>query len=174
MTKKTQLKHHLQSLEKIGSIMAAMRNFAFIEMNKVSKFLETQEQAHSLINKMGNDFLVSYPEYFSQLHVKEPEIFILIGSERGFCGNFNENISDYLKNNHSPHIQYIVIGKKLAEKLGANEAIIQVLQGPNTIGEISDIIFNLLNKLTLSITNLRPNTWRIIFPISPSSGVITL
>ena len=166
MTQKTQFKLHLETLKKIDTIMTALRNLSFIEMNKASRFLSTQDQIQTLMNQIGNDFLTSYPEYQLHIHYAVPELFVLIGSERGFCGNFNNTLIDYITKHHpesTSQNQFIVVGKKLAEKLGNDKRIIQVLAGPNTIEEISDIIFNVLDTLNLLSLNIKPGSWNIIF-----------
>ena len=180
MTQKTQFKLHLQTLEKIGTIMTAMRNLSFIEMSKASRFLITQDQIQSLINQMGNDFLTSYPECQWQIHNEKTELLVLIGSERGFCSSFNDNLTDYIKKNHpkqaSPQIKYVIVGKKLAEKMGPDKRIIHQLEGPSTIEEISDIIFNLLDSLNLIFTNLnlKPGSWSIIFNKKKNNTIQTM
>lgn len=44
MTKKMRFKAHLQTLNKIGTMMTAMRNLSFIEMNRVTQCVATQEK----------------------------------------------------------------------------------------------------------------------------------
>lgn len=67
MTKRTQIKQHIHTMEEIGNIMAAMKNLALIEINKITKYIFTQEKVAQTIHDVGADFLGAYPEGFIQM-----------------------------------------------------------------------------------------------------------
>ncbi|WP_392537216.1 FoF1 ATP synthase subunit gamma [Legionella sp. 227] len=167
MTKKTRFKAHLQTLNKIGTMMTAMRNLSFIEMNRVTKCLATQEKMNAMIQQMGIDFLSSYPQLLTQMEVVESNVYILIGAERGFCGGFNDNLVRYLETHLLHHSinnpKIIIVGQKLAAKMMNDQRVIQVIAGPNTVDEISNIILNVINALTLVFTQLKLSSWNIVF-----------
>ncbi|MCW8400322.1 F0F1 ATP synthase subunit gamma [Legionella sp. PATHC038] len=167
MTKKTRFKAHLQTLNKIGTMMTAMRNLSFIEMNRVTKCLATQERMNAMIQQMGSDFLSSYPQLLTQVEVVESNLYILIGAERGFCGGFNDNLVRYLETHLLHHSinnpKIIIVGQKLAAKMINDQRVIQVIAGPNTVDEISNIILNVINALTLVFTQLKISSWNIVF-----------
>jgi len=165
MTKKARLREHLQTLNKIGTLMTALRNLSLIEMNKVAKSLTTQENMHAMMQQVGHDFLTSYPQFYAELLLDKSDIYILIGSERGFCGCFNDNLIHFLEHNNSDQSVFIIVGHKLAAKLAHDKRVIHAIEGPNTMEEIPDIILNLLNTLDLvfSKTSLKPGSWTLVF-----------
>jgi F-type H+-transporting ATPase subunit gamma len=165
MAKRTQLKEHIYTLNEIGSIMTAMKNLSLIEINKVMKFISTQERVVDNIKDVGKDFLHFYPGLYSYIQVKEPSIYILMGSERGFCGGFNDNIIKALANlklnQDDLEPRFIVVGRKLAMKMSDDKRIVKVIDGPNAAEEIPTIILNLINSIE-TIPSPRPNYWAII------------
>ena len=131
MTKKARLKEHLQALNKIGTIITAMKNLSLIEMNKVTKCLATQEKMHATIAQIGSDFLTFYPQFYSQMHVDTTNLYIRHRIEREFGGNFNDNLIHYLERQTSVYteskLKLIVVGRKLATKLVNDKRVIHVI-----------------------------------------------
>jgi F-type H+-transporting ATPase subunit gamma len=168
MTKKGQLKEHIHTLEEIGNIMTAMKNLSLIEINKVTKFISTQERVVNTIKEVGQDFLHFYPDFLSSVETSQSPIYILIGSERGFCGNLNDKITNALTNNlmqSNQEPELIVVGNKLAMKMSDDKRVIQTINGPNAVEEIPNIILNLINTLEdiSSTMKLQPGYWTILF-----------
>lgn len=166
MSKRAKLKEHIHTLDEIGNIMTAMKNLALIEINKVTKYISTQERALKTIRAVGRDFFYFYPDLLTSIQTNASPIYILIGSERGFCGGFNDYIIealthlDVLKDDS----KFIVVGHKLAMKMVDDNRIVQVIEGPNAAEEIPNIILQLVNALeTISTNNtLQPGYWTII------------
>ncbi|WP_392536690.1 F0F1 ATP synthase subunit gamma [Legionella sp. 227] len=151
MTKRTKLKEHFHTLEEIGDIMSAMKNLCFIEMNKITKVLALQEQAMQTLHEVNRDFLSFYPIFPINQQGAHPAIYILIGSERGFCGSFNDNVMHQLDTLKEHDAEFnpvlIVVGRKLALKMENDARVIAILDGPNAIEEIPAVILNLLQTL---------------------------
>lgn len=169
MTKRAQLKEHIHTLEEIGDIMTAMKNLALIEINKINKFLSMQEKTLGTIKDVGEDFFHFYPQLFPNMQEEQSIIYVLIGSERGFCGGFNENIINFITNLHPKNakseVKFIVIGHKLATKFADDKRIIEIIEGPDATEEIPNIISKLTNtieKLMLD-AELYLGSWSIIF-----------
>lgn len=171
MTKRTKLKEHLHTIEEIGDIMIAMKNLCFIEMNKITKVLSMQAQVMQTLREMSRDFLSFYPIFPIRKQGVYPEIYILIGSERGFCGPFNDNVIHQLEvlieQNPVPAPTFIVVGRKLASKMAEDSRVMATLDGPNAIEEIPAVILNLLQILEKVSTQrhiaLHSWQWDIIF-----------
>ena len=151
MTKRTRLKGHLHTMEEIGDIMNAMKNLCFIEMNKITKVLSMQAQVMQGLHEVSRDFLSFYPLFPTRKKGDHPAIYILIGSERGFCGPFNDTVIHQLdiliEQNPVPTPTLIVVGHKLASKMAEDSRVMTILGGPNSIEEIPSVILNLLQTL---------------------------
>lgn len=169
MTKRAQLKDNLHTLEDIGNIMTAMKNLCSIEISKMTKFLSMQDKVMKTINDVTSDFFSAYPLMPTPHRDANPLIYILIGSERGFCGGFNNNIIDELERlkEQAPNPALIIVGRKLALKLADDSRVAQVLDGPNVIEEIPAVILKVLKALEeVAIQRhsaLHLGQWNIIF-----------
>ena len=91
MSKRSELEIHLNSLRDINEILAAMKSLAFMESHKLARLLTAQERVVSSLESAASDFLAFHPELVPGPAGSEPT-YLLIGSERGFCGVFNEHI----------------------------------------------------------------------------------
>ena len=169
MTKRAQLKDNLHTLEDIGNIMTAMKNLCSIEISKMTKFLSMQDRVMESILAVKSDFLSTYPIMPISNQEAKPLIYILIGSERGFCGGFNNNILNELERlkEQNPNAVLISVGRKLALKLDDDSRIANVLDGPNVIEEIPAVILKVLKALEEVARQrhfaLHSGQWNIIF-----------
>lgn len=171
MSKRIKLKEHLHSLDEISNIMTAMKNLALIEINKIARFIAMQERVTRTVKAVGRDFLSHYPNLLTRIQSDKPSIYILIGSERGFCAGFNDNIIHKLSLiNQTQSLEQpklIVVGRKLAMKMAGDDRVTQVIDGANSAEEISDVIFKLIQSVEqIASTKDRtpyPGHWLIIF-----------
>ena len=126
MSKRIKLKEHLNTLDEISNIMTAMKNLAFIEIYKISKFNDTQMRVMDTIKNVGSDFLNHYPDLLAQMQFDNPFIYILIGSERGFCAGFNDSVLQKLSliepGQSVVNPMLIVVGRKLAAKMADDQS----------------------------------------------------
>ncbi|WP_367606657.1 FoF1 ATP synthase subunit gamma [Legionella sp. W05-934-2] len=162
MTKRTKLKEHVHTLEEIGHIMTAMKNLSFIELRKITQCLSMQNNVIKTISEVSHDFLSFYPMPPMNQQENPPLVSILIGSERGFCGSFNDNVLHQLDAHKEQHAELgpalILVGHKLALKMPNDPRVIATLEGPNAIEEIPDVISNVLQTLEKALLQ-RNKTW---------------
>lgn len=150
MTKKRSIKGYITALKEISHIMAAMRNLSLIEINKMTRFLATQEQVIKTMEVVYADFLSFYPQFKPPLQLAESGIYILIGSERGFCGNFNDELISQFKTKIQKQLiapKLIIIGRKLAMKFVDNPLVLTSIDGPSASEEIPSTISTLTQTL---------------------------
>jgi|GEM_PF-160108 len=87
------LEAHRGKLQDIRSIMHSMKTLANMETHKLEKRILAQQSIANHIISMATDFLSSYPQARpTALNEPANQIVLLIGSERGFCGDFNGQI----------------------------------------------------------------------------------
>lgn len=147
MSKLSDLKQHVQSLEEIRDIIDAMKNLSIVEINKVMRFLLTQKKVVETIENTAKDFFSFHTTDRSFFPVRSEEICIVIGSERGFCGGFNEILLGAAHKNLQS-IPIIAIGKKLQSKLKPHHKVLEMLDGPNTLEEIDTIVNSIIEMLS--------------------------
>jgi F-type H+-transporting ATPase subunit gamma len=150
LSKRSELKNRIHALGEIKSILGAMKSLSIIEMNKVARYLGAQSELALTIEEALTDF----EHFFSAGPDRDTEggarIFVLIGSERGFCGGFNESVLARLAGltvGDKGPAQLIVVGRKLASKLDGDPRVIEVLDGPSGAEEIAGTIVGLAQLL---------------------------
>ena len=88
MSRRRELSRRLASLTDIAGIMSAMKGLALMETRALQDFLATQRRMVSSIEASAAQFLAWNGELAGT--PPEIELCILVGSEQGFCGDFNE------------------------------------------------------------------------------------
>ncbi len=90
MSQSRELQLHITQMEEIRTILNSMKNLAFMEIHKLMRFQTMQGQAVANIENAAMDFLDFYPLPVADDNATH--ICILVGAERGFCGDFNESL----------------------------------------------------------------------------------
>lgn len=150
MSKLAALKGRIHTLGEIKSILSAMKNLSIIEMNKVSRFLESQQKTAAAVEEAMGDFENFYGNPQAERTTSAGILCILVGSERGFCGAFNETILAVLNREalEAQKVRLLAVGRKLALKLEGDPRLAGALAGPNMAEEIPGVIDDLFGKLT--------------------------
>ena len=95
-------------------------------------------------------------------------LYILIGSERGFCGGFNEAVQNQCAREtaQQANARLIVVGRKLALKFDGDPRLVAALDGPSATEEIPGVI----SQLAKELPKFPANTWKIIHNSYDSEG----
>ena len=150
MSRRRELDQHRHQLEEIGEIMRSMKSLAYMETRKLSRLLEAQGQAVSVIEAAAADFLGFHPGLASA--ARSPcRVILLIGSERGFCGDFNEALLRALPAGAETDTRIIAVGSRLCSRLQERDGTATLLAGPGAAEEVSDT----LNRLVTVIGQLQ-------------------
>jgi len=99
MTSRRKIEDHRRSIDEIHDIMNSMKTLAYMETQKLDRLLDTQHAVVSGIEAVAADFVTTYPAALPEIHPTH-EVYLLIGSERGFCGDFNETLLRNLEPEH--------------------------------------------------------------------------
>ncbi|MDP2204374.1 MAG: F0F1 ATP synthase subunit gamma, partial [Methylicorpusculum sp.] len=91
MSQSRELQLHIVQMTEIRSILNSMKNLALIEIHKLARFQVVQGCAVANIENAALDFLDHYPDLKAD-ETDVTQIYVLIGTERGFCGDFNEQL----------------------------------------------------------------------------------
>lgn len=152
-------------MQDISEIMNSMKNLSLMETRKLSRFLSSQQRVVKSTEQAAKDFLSAYP----QLQTSSPavnEVYILIGSEQGFCGDFNQTLintyNTITATKSTTNIKLVAIGTKLYSIVQDHPQLIKVLTGPTVGQEVDTVLSDLINTVssqhsaigTLSITAL--------------------
>ena len=148
MSKRRDLENQLRSLGEIKEIMNAMKNLALMEVHRLNRFLDTQRRVVASMEAAAADFLLFHPEHLpgeEEFH----NVRLLIGSERGFCGDFNESLVRALDNQtgSAPDVTVVAVGSKLVDKLAGDTRVTASLVGTSVVEEVGAVLVKLMEAL---------------------------
>jgi F-type H+-transporting ATPase subunit gamma len=151
MASRRNLERHRHSLAEIRNIMNSMKTLAYMETRKLAGFLDAQQTVVKSIEEVAADFLSFHPETLPATN--EPTtVNIVIGSERGFCGDFNHALLKYLETTlqaePSDRAMLIAIGHKLYSLLQEDERVVARLDGVSVTEEVTSLLNRLVGELT--------------------------
>ena len=149
MSSRRDLEIRLGSLNEIKEIMSAMKNLSLMEVHKLGRFLESQRRVIDSIEAAAADLLQFHRTLFPE-NVTFRDFYLLVGSERGFCGDFNEALVRALEK-HAVTAQeksIVVVGAKLATKLAGDARLRAAIGGASVAEEIDGVLVELMDALT--------------------------
>ena len=151
MTRRNKVQSHRHSLDEIRNIMNSMKTLAYMETRKLSRFLDAQHAVVQSIETVAADLLGFHPEILPETSQATP-VYILIGSERGFCGDFNRSLlktMDSLLPAHSPHQPMLIaVGRKLYTLMEGDARLVNSIDGASVVEEVTALLIKLVNELT--------------------------
>lgn len=143
MTRRHELDKHHHKLREIRDIMNSMKTLAIMETHKLERFITAHEDMANNINLIAADFLQFNQHIIPPLEA-DKEIFILIGSEHGFCGDFNEQLDKmYTQQFNEPRETQrllISVGSKLHPLLSHSSSSTINIPGADIAEEISTVV----------------------------------
>jgi len=150
MSRRREIARRLDALSDIGGIMSAMKGLALMETRILSDFLVSQQRMVAGIETAAADFLVGHAEF-----VVEPltgrELCVLVGSEQGFCGDFNEallaRMQALCKEKDAP-LRWLVVGSRLAARIGERDCVALALPGAIVADEVPVVLLRLTRELS--------------------------
>ena len=150
MTRRRELQQHRHTLGEIRDIMNSMKTLAYIESRKLGRFLDAQRAVVAHIETMAADFLGFYPGTLPREEQATP-VCLLIGSERGFCGAFNERLLGQLQSHVREYSidtpRLIVTGNKLGNQLEGDPQVVACIDGANVVEEVGKTLALIINTL---------------------------
>lgn len=145
MSQSHALQVHIVQMEEIRTILNSMKNLALIEIHKLGRMQPVQSQLVAHLQSVAQDFLSFYPQ---TVHAQCPEqhLAILLGAERGFCGDFNSSVLQAVKQEQFTGL--IALGNQLCNRLSNGQPpVLHTLAGANVAEEIPTILQQLIDTL---------------------------
>lgn len=90
MSRRRELESELRVSDEIRGILRTLENMARLEVRRLGRYLETQRRVVGSIEAAATDFRSFHPELFAAAEYRD--VYLLLGTERGFCGDFNTSI----------------------------------------------------------------------------------
>jgi len=150
MTRRRDLERQRHSLGEIRDIMNSMKTLATMETRKLAGFLDAQQRVVASIETAAADFLRFHPEQWPR-SVGDRTACILVGSERGFCGDFNHRLESALagmtEQETGTRQTLIALGHKLHPLIPARDPEAVLLPGAGVLEEIPELLDRLSEEL---------------------------
>lgn len=175
MSRRAELDQRLRRLAEISDIMAAMKTMALIETRKFARYMGHQQRLVENIEAAAADFLGFHPALRpgAEAATGDGHLLILIGSERGFCGDFNETVAAALVAVPEPQPRLIAVGRRLAAKLEGHSRLIEWRDGPTVAEEVRPVLDGLLARLRELQADGESWTRLSVLAHDPDGGVAT-
>jgi F-type H+-transporting ATPase subunit gamma len=164
MSQLIQMRRRIQTIETIHKITNAMRLIAMSGHTRLKHKEELVKQYNSQIEELYGQIRAQIPTNFdplaNRIDPNGPELIILVGSQKGLCGNFNTNVFNtfegYIQQEAQPHI--IAIGRR-AEDFVKDKHYSHVIQSfskfsTTNINEIVSSISEIINNTTQSYSRI--------------------
>jgi F-type H+-transporting ATPase subunit gamma len=154
MSRRRNLEQHRLRLDETREIMNSMKALAFMETQKLASFIDAQRAVVSHVHRVAEDFFSFYPPPLTPF-LRSQTVYLLLGSERGFCGDFNEALVVALLSEREEQEsedgqqteQIIAIGTKLCELLAAQTDQLYCLNGVSVVEDIESTLMEIVDRL---------------------------
>lgn len=150
MAGRRELERRLAALGDIGAILGVMKNLALMETAKLSRVLASQRGLVESLESIAADFLAFHPQP-RPAPGDEMQVLLLVGSQRGFCGDFNDRLIASLAT-HSGEAasgrRIIAVGAKLVDRVAADLR----LDGAHALEEIGQVMHGVMDSLSLLLS----------------------
>jgi F-type H+-transporting ATPase subunit gamma len=147
MSSLVEISERLARIRDISGIMTAMKSLSLVETHKLARFIGHQRRMLENIEAAAADFGHFFP--IADEAAPARAVLLLIGSERGFCGNFNERVVAAL--HERPELPadaaIVVVGRRLAAKLATHPLVCCSLDGPTVTEDVPRLLDRLMDAL---------------------------
>jgi F-type H+-transporting ATPase subunit gamma len=146
-----ELSQRVTRLKEIRGIMTAMKSLSLVETKKLARFIGHQRRMLANIEAAAADFVHFFPAPAGA--ATQRILLLLIGSERGFCGNFNERVLAALHELPAwpQRPRLIAVGRRLASRLEAaslkDADVIASIDGPGVTEDVPAVLDRMMEAL---------------------------
>ncbi|MBZ0106860.1 MAG: F0F1 ATP synthase subunit gamma [Sulfuricella denitrificans] len=146
MSKRREVQKRISTLNDIDGILTAMKSLALLEIRTLTGFLEAQRRVVASMEAAAGHFLAFHGKDM-QMARPRVELLVLVGSERGFCGDFNEQLLDALKTRAPGNFTLIAVGRRLDAGLENDARRMAQVEGATVAAEIHPTLERLSAQL---------------------------
>ncbi|MEJ2766246.1 F0F1 ATP synthase subunit gamma [Photobacterium sp. MCCC 1A19761] len=149
MTRRQDLQHRRHSLNEIINILDAMKMLAQMESHHLEQCLQAQHRVVAAILTVANDFLSFYPQTLPESPQATP-VYLMIGSERGFCGHFNHALlSEFEQCLQQAEVRptVLVVGRKLFSLVEDDTLLHARIKGPSVAEDVPAVLEEIVETL---------------------------
>ena len=155
MSKQAQQRIRMELYLELREIVGAMKNMAEVELHRAMRLEQQQKQALATVLE-GMGLLLKSKPTLAMPTTTPRSVLLVLGSERGFCGGFNEQLVRALEVESTSFDEVLIMGGRLAAKLEKpNRGTF--FPGPTTVDEILPRVQQVMDHLSLASVPLNLN-----------------
>ena len=144
MSQRAENNFRLELYGELNDIVSAMKNLAQVELHRVAKAESLQQAAFSTTLQAMAALACGHPDIFES--ASGQSLLILLGSERGFCGGFNERVARHFNAVEADADVVLVVGSRLAAKLD-DSVPVRLFTAPSTVDEVLPCVQQILDLM---------------------------
>jgi F-type H+-transporting ATPase subunit gamma len=151
------IEQHLKQLRELQTIIASMKTLSQLELHKLGGVSASQHALAVSLQRMAADFYYHNPQGDAGGaggtgdSSEEITLWLLLGSERGFCGDFNEALVRRLPQLFPDAVQHparvLAVGRKLWSRLEESLPGYTPLAGANVSEELQRLLTPVVNAI---------------------------
>ena len=145
MSRRRQIVARLSAYGDVRTMLSAMKSIAMMELHKLGSHLERQRMTMKTVETAAADFLA----FHDLPSATGKAVYIAIGSERGFCGDFNEGLLEGISQARVRGDHVLLVGSRLAEQFEEDEIKPGFLPGPNIFEELTNVLESVARRLEI-------------------------
>lgn len=141
MSARRKMAARLETYGEVRAILAAIKNMALAELHRLAGLHENQRRAMRTVERAAADFVAFYPPRDGEAAL---QACIVVGSERGFCGEFNAVLAQAASARHAHGERVLLVGTRLAERAAQLDLTLDSVPGANVTEELAPTIERVL------------------------------
>lgn len=149
MSRRRELERRLAALTEIAGILSAMKSLALMEIGVLGELIPGQRHMVAGIEQAAADYLAWHGTAEND-PARSAALWIVIGSEQGFCGDFNDALLDRLPAAVAASASEggcIVVGRRLGGRLADRPGVRAVLPGATVADEVPRTLLGLTDEI---------------------------
>jgi F-type H+-transporting ATPase subunit gamma len=149
VSKRRNLQAHIEMLRDLRDVLESMKNLALVEIGKLSR---TEPARRRTLDELTLVAALTAPYHPAIVRPPLAQLYLCVGSERGFCGDFNADVAQLWINvcEKDSSARAIVIGSALAAKMRGLPRIVANLDGPTIVEDIDRTLIDLIKCIASS------------------------
>lgn len=164
MSRYRTVENHLAQLRELQEIIASMKTLSQLELHKLAGLSASQHALAENLGRIAADFYRHYPQPKDE---GAGELWLLLGSERGFCGDFNEGLLHSLQQRfpqcrEAPQ-RVLAVGRKLWLRMEEALPGFVPLEGANVSEELSRTLSAVVGSIQKCMLDEGVGTLQVLY-----------
>lgn len=168
------LEQQLGQLEELQGIIASMKTLSQLELHKLGGMSEEQYSMVQMLERMAADFMRFHPQAEQGEII---ELWLVIGSERGFCGDFNSSLLRRLWQDCpdclSEPQRVVVVGRKLWMRMEEELPGFVPLEGASVSEELPGTLSQVVDAVRRQLLTQQLGGLRLLYHGDEQGGIVS-